>query len=100
MKVLFTKDATRAAFENWIGSPETLIQNQHICDDHRFYEFVRTFYENEDSGYIEEDAFVHKAMSIDFRAEAEEVYSKYCDRANAILAYLRYFRKKIDINNK
>ena len=92
MKNLFQKAATRTAFENWIGSTETLLQNQHDCDNNRFYEFVREFYENEDSDFIEEDAFVHEAMSKDSRPEAEKVYVKYCDRANAILKYLRYFQ--------
>ena len=90
MEDLFSSEATKAAFKAW-AIPDMPPTTYHPCDNDRFYEFVHQFYMNEESKQLNEENFVAITSSICPAPYAEEMFTDYCRRANAILGYLHYF---------
>ena len=94
-------DKIEAAFMNWLGQPCTMMQNQHPCDNERFYDFVQLLHEEGRS--ISEEEFTKCAVTHDTRYVVADkiekrrmtgMYKKYWIRLNAILEYLKYIDRK------
>lgn len=92
-KDLFVSKATNDAFNAW-ANPAMPPTTYHPCDDERFYNFVHQFYKNEESGKLNEEDFVATTSAICPVPNAEDIFTDYCRRANAILGYLHYFNIK------
>lgn len=97
MEDLFTSEATNQAFNVW-ANPDMPPITYHPLDIERFYDFVHQFYENESDKMINEEEFVRRASAVCPFPYAEEMFTDYCRRANAIIGYLHYFKIKQNEN--